>query len=106
MTNYCLDVLNNRRDMRSINTTTLVLIPKVQNPTNIGQFHPISLCNVLLKIISKVVTNRIKKALQGCINETQGAFVPGRQITDNIFVAYELLHSFKKKRNKELETSP
>lgn len=70
VTNYCLDVLNNRKDMRVINNTTIVLIPKVQNPDNMGQFHPISLCNVLLKILSKVVANRFRVALQGYINET------------------------------------
>ncbi|MBA0578922.1 hypothetical protein Gorai_021193, partial [Gossypium raimondii] len=40
-----------------------------------------------------------RKVLDGCIDEDQGAFAPGRQITDNIFIAYEILHSFKKKRD-------
>lgn len=44
------------------------------------------------------MANRFRRALDSCIEEKQGAFVPGRQITDNILVTYELLHSFKKKK--------
>lgn len=36
VTSYCLDILNNRRDMKMINNTTIVLIPKIQNPRNMG----------------------------------------------------------------------
>lgn len=55
------------------------------------QFKPISLCNVIYKIISKAIVNIFMKALSFCIKETQGAFVPSRKIPNNILIEYELL---------------
>ena len=55
-----LDFLNNGNMLPEINHTNIVLIPKVKDPENMSNFRPISLCNVIYKIISKVLANRLK----------------------------------------------
>lgn len=77
--------------------TNIALIPKKKNPTNMTDLRPISLCNVVNKIISKVLANRLKSLIDLIISDTQRAFIPGRLITDNIMVAYEVMHFMKRK---------
>jgi hypothetical protein len=78
-----------------INFTYIALIPKVQNPVHVIDFRPISLCNVLYKLISKVLANRLKNILPDIISCFQSAFIPGRLISDNILVAYEIMHTMQ-----------
>ena len=77
-----------------INNTTIVLIPKIKNSQTIKDFRPISLCNVIYKIISKCLVNRLLPLLDGMISPTQSAFIPGRLISDNALIAFECMHSF------------
>lgn len=76
-----------------------MLNPKSElSAKKITEFRPISLCNVIYKIISKALANRLKKILPEVIREAQSAFVPGRQITNNKLVAFETMHCINKKR--------
>ncbi|KAM6590718.1 hypothetical protein CsatA_013323 [Cannabis sativa] len=86
---------------KGVNSTNVVLIPKMQNPKRPNQFRPISLCNVMYKVISKIIANRIKPILPSLICPTQAAFVPGRSIQDNNILVQEIIHSFNRKKGKE-----
>ena len=91
-----LDFLNNGTFDNDLNVTYIALIPKKKNPSALTDYRPISLCNVLYKLIAKVIANRLKKVLAIIISPSQSAFVPGRLITDNVLVAFEALHTMDK----------
>lgn len=87
--------------MADVNQTFLVLIPNLNRPEYIHKFHPISLCNFNHKIVSKILVNRLKCVMPPLISNSQSSFVLGRQITNNIMVAQEIIHSMKSmKRSK------
>jgi hypothetical protein len=86
------EILNLGVMPNALNKTSIVLIPKTKTPSCVTEFCPISLCNVLYKVISKVLANRLKKVRPAIIFLTQSAFILGRLISDNILAAYETLH--------------
>jgi hypothetical protein len=100
VTDIVIRVLKGDDSPEEINQTFIVLISKVASPKNLVRFWPISFCNVIYKIASKILANRLKVILAEVISEEQSAFIPGRLITDNIIAAYECLHFMKTKRNK------
>lgn len=85
-----------------IGDANIVLIPKVKNPSTMRDLRPISLCNVVYKVISKVLSNRLKPLLNMLISENQSAFIPGRLITDNFMISYEVMHFMKRKTQGKL----
>jgi len=78
-----------------LNETNICLIPKTERPRKMAEFRPISLCNVSYKVISKVLSSRLKRLLPELISETQSAFVAERLITDNILIAQENFHALR-----------
>jgi len=93
-------VWHNPQLLKDINYTDICLIPKVDQPEHIKQFRPISLCNTLYKIVSKVLTNRIKDTIANVVSPNQTGFIPGRCIRENIIVAQEMAHSMGKMTGK------
>ncbi|XP_071933546.1 uncharacterized protein [Coffea arabica] len=84
--------------LQAINETIITLIPKVESPISVSQYRPISLCNVMYRIISKILVNRLKSFLHHCISSNQSAFIPDRQIIDNIVVTHESIHCLNHRR--------
>jgi hypothetical protein len=86
----------------SINSTFIALILKSNKTQHFGDYMPISLCNLVYKVISKVITTKIKLVLSKFLSEEQLGFLGGRQIQDIIGTAHECIHSIKKKKQKSL----
>lgn len=89
--------------LKDFNHTLITLIPKCDHPQTVKDFRPISLCNVIQKLIFKVMVNRLQPILQDLISPTQNGFLKGRSINDNIFLASELMtyiHKAKRLKTK------
>ena len=74
----CKDVLNffqTGKLLKQINATNLCLIPKVDQHNDVTQFWSIACCNVLFKIISKMLCSRFKLVLPSLIDEVQSALL-------------------------------
>ncbi|KAL0438744.1 UNVERIFIED_CONTAM: putative mitochondrial protein [Sesamum latifolium] len=87
-----LRILNDHILYRKMNHTHVILIPKCESPKTVAQLRPISLCNVIVRIASKCIANRLKFLMDHIVSPTQSAFIPGRLITDNVLVAFEVNH--------------
>jgi hypothetical protein len=83
-----------------LNATFISLIPKKDDPQTLEDFKPISLCNNIYKVVSKVISRRIKAILSKSVSQEKFNFLEGRQIHEAIGVAQEALHSIKSQKSK------
>jgi hypothetical protein len=81
-----------------LNATFIALIPKSNKRDSFAGFKPIFLCNLIYKIISKIIITRIQLS---SLSKEQFGFLENRQITYAIGVAQEALHSIKIKKKKK-----
>ncbi|XP_012073905.2 uncharacterized protein LOC105635438 [Jatropha curcas] len=93
----CIEIIHSGSIPDHLNVIGLVLIPKKSSPESMTDLRPIALCNVLLKIITKLLANHLRNILPLLILESRSAFVAGRNIQDNCILAFEALHAFHRK---------
>lgn len=83
-----------------LNNINVVLILKKDVVERTVDLRPIALCNVLYKILAKLLVNRLKVILPEVISENQSAFVPSRNITDNVIIDFKIIHAMKNKKTR------
>ena len=86
---------------KPLNHSYIVLIPKKPFPDEVSHFRPISLCNVIYKVISKVMVNRLKPVMDSLITPYQNAFIQRINISGNILLSHEIMDTLKKKKWKK-----
>lgn len=99
--------------LKELNHTLITLILKVPNPQSVGDFRPISLCNVSYNLLSKVLVNRLRLVLGDLVSQYQNGFVSSRLISDNVLIvssrlisddvliAHEILEYIRKRRTSK-----
>ena len=86
--------------LKEINRTFITLILKSDNLEFSNHYRPIGLCNVCYKTITKILANRVKSLLNKILSPLQRASAPRRLINDNVPLTHEIMHLFKKKKDK------
>jgi hypothetical protein len=93
------ELMDSGKILGALNTTFIALIPKKQDVDTFKDFRPISLCNLIYKVISKTIANRLKGIMSGIISEEQFGFLNNRQIHDVMSIAQEGIHSMSISKN-------
>jgi hypothetical protein len=92
------DFFSSEKILKQINHSIIALVLKSANVNSANDFQPISSCNVVYKVISKILTVRLSRALQNIIGPTQNAFLGGRNMIGNINLAQEFLRYYGRKK--------
>jgi hypothetical protein len=90
--NDVLYALNSGEILKSINYTHIALIPKIKSLVTMSHIRPIGLRNVIYKLVSNVLTNKLKLVIPKIMYDSLSAFINERQIIDNILIAYEMIY--------------
>ncbi|KAL0458715.1 UNVERIFIED_CONTAM: Retrovirus-related Pol polyprotein from type-1 retrotransposable element R2 [Sesamum latifolium] len=92
------DFFRSERLLRQLNHCIIALVPKSDHSPTVADYRPISCCNVIYKAITKINADRVAPVLEHLIDRSQAAFVGERSITDNIFLAQEMVRQYTRKR--------
>lgn len=92
------DSYSSKKMLKVLNSTFLTLISKREGANQLEFFRHIALCNVVYKLITKLIDERLKKWLPIIILEEQGDFITGRCILDGVVIAIEVVHSMASSR--------
>ena len=90
------EFFRNGRLLQDFNNTIIALIPKVPEACRLGEFRPISCCNLMYKIITKIIAKRLKPVLLQCISPNQAAFLKGKSLGGNVLLSSELIRDYQK----------
>jgi hypothetical protein len=88
----CFDFYDGNLNLESINMGHITLIPKAPSPENINEYRPITLLNCVLKLLTKLLADRLQKIVLKIIHKNQYGFLKGRSIQDCLAWAFEFLY--------------
>ncbi|KAL2943951.1 hypothetical protein RDABS01_032298 [Bienertia sinuspersici] len=81
--------------LKEVSVTTLTMVPKVQTPSNVGDYRPIACCSTIYKCISKLLCSKLSTILPDIISPNQGAFVTGKSIMHNALICQDMMRFYR-----------
>ena len=100
MRNEVWSIFNSRIMPEYLNKTLITLIPKSKNLESFYNYQPISLCNIVYKMVTKIIVACIRPFLSKRVSPFQSTFVPGRKGLDNAIIVQEIIHTMAKKKGR------
>ncbi|WMV58354.1 hypothetical protein MTR67_051739 [Solanum verrucosum] len=95
--NVVKEFCSTRKLLKVVSGTCLTLMPKFATPTQVKNYRPMACRSTVYKIITKVLTNRIKPVIGKIVSPSQSASIEGRSIIDNILFSHEVLKWYSRK---------
>jgi hypothetical protein len=96
----CDAFYENNLCIQSINGSYITLIPKNDNPSKVSDYRPISLLNSSIKVLTKLLANRLQKVILRLIHQNQYGFIRSRSIQDCLDWSFEYLHLCHKSKRE------
>jgi hypothetical protein len=97
-----MDFYEGDLDLESLNTGFITLIPKCQSPETVNDYRPITLLNCCLKLLTKLLANRLQRVILRIVHKNQYGFLRSRSIQDCIAWAFEYIHQCQSSGRKVL----
>jgi hypothetical protein len=88
--------------LSKINEANIVLLPKTQDASSLSDYRPTSLINSVVKIITKILANRLAPHMNSLVSNAQNAFIKKRCIHDNFIYAQRVIQLLHKKKKPAL----
>ena len=88
----CFDFFDGHVNLESINTSFITIISKINNPETMNDFRRISLLNCSIKLLTKILADRLQKVIIQLLHKNQYGFIKSRTIQDCISWCFEYIH--------------
>lgn len=91
----CQEFWEGKVNLQSINDSYITLIPKTLSPEGPNDYRPISLLNICMKLLTKLLADRLQNKILEMVHINQYGFLKSRNIQDCVGWAYEYIHQCK-----------
>lgn len=96
----CDEFYSDKLNLESLNEGFITPIPKIHLPETPNDFRPITLLNCCLRVITKLLANRLQKVILGIVHKNQYGFLKGKTIHDCLAWSFEFLHQCQTSRKE------